>query len=166
MKYLKLFESFNKEDIQSIVENLEDLFIYFDDEGWKTHSSYNPIVPDRNDWTGNFRSTKVRNIYGVDFIDYNKDVIMSKDGRIWNAQNAFIVTINKLNYIKPDDKFESHWKNLDKDILGKLPVIQERAKRLGVELFGVHGKWFTLGQNNLGDKMLFDCISFAFTPIL
>jgi hypothetical protein len=180
MKHLKLYESFN--NIESTKEELYDLFIDFEDDKWTVKPLFSKIVKDRNDWTGNFQSTKVRRVFGQEFIDYNKDVIMSKDGKTWTAQDAFIVNMSKIHYIKPeedsnpysDKSFEDHWNSLDEYIVSKLPVIQERSKRLGLELLGVVGKWFTLGKASHSDYsnepyfgwyMLTDLISFAFVPI-
>jgi len=184
MKHLKLFENFN--DIESTKDNLYDLFIDFEDDGWNVKSDRNRIVPDRNDWTGNFQSTKVRNVWGSEFIDYNKDVIMSNDDRKWESMDCFTVNMTKTNYIKPvddtlpyfdkhtDDSFDKHWKDLDDYIISKLPAISERAKRLGLELFGIHGKWYTLGKASHSDysnephfgwEIMIDNIVFAFIPI-
>jgi len=184
MKYLKLFENFN--DVESTKDNLYDLFIDFEDYGWNVKSDRNRIVPDRNDWTGNFQSTKVRNVWGSEFIDYDEDVIMTKDDRKWESVDCFTVNMSKTHYIKPvddtlpyfdkhtDDSFDKHWKDLDDYIISKLPAIRERAKRLGLELFGIHGKWFTLGKAShsnfsnepyFGWQMLTDNIVFAFIPI-
>ena len=184
MKYLKLFENFN--DIESTKDDLYDLFIDFEDDGWNVRSDRNRIVPDRNDWTGNFQSTKVRNVWGGEFIDYDEDVIMSKGDRKWESVDCFTVNMTKTHYIKPvdntlpyfdkhtDDSFDKHWKDLDDYIISKLPAISERAKRLGLELFGIHGKWFTLGKASHSDfsnephfgwQMLTDNIVFSFIPI-
>ena len=98
MKYLKQFESFEN---SSILDELSDLFIEIEDLGYTVKARLGQIVPDRNDWTGNFQSTKVRNVWGNEFIDYTKDVIMSKDDRKWNVIDAHIVNISKINYLKP-----------------------------------------------------------------
>jgi len=173
MKHLKLFENFN--DVESTKDNLYDLFIDFEDDGWNVKSDRNRIVPDRNDWTGNFRSTKVRNVWGGEFIDYNKDVIMSNDDRKWESVDCFAVNMCKIHYIEnlTEESIVEHWKDLDDYIISKLPAISERAKRLGLELFGIHGKWFTLGKASHSDysnepyfgwQMLTDNIVFAFIP--
>lgn len=174
MKHLKLYESFN--NIEPTKEELYDLFIYFEDDKWSVSPHQHKIVPDRNDWTGNFQSTKVRRVFGQEFIDYNKDVIMSKDGKTWTAQDAFIVNMSKTHYIEnlTEESIVEHWKDLDSYLTSKIPVIKERAKRLGLELLGVVGKWFTLGKTSHSDYsnepyfgwyMLTDLISFAFVPI-
>ena len=174
MKYLKLFENFN--DVESTKDNLYDLFIDFEDDGWNVKSDRNRIVPDRNDWTGNFQSTKVRNVWGSEFIDYNEDVIMSKGDRKWESVDCFTVNMSKTHYIEnlTEESIVEHWKDLDDYIISKLPAISERAKRLGLELFGIHGKWFTLGKASHSDfsnephfgwEMMIDNIVFAFIPI-
>jgi len=174
MKYLKLFENFN--DIESTKDNLYDLFIDFEDDGWNVKSDRNRIVPDRNDWTGNFQSTKVRNVWGSEFIDYNKDVIMSNDDRKWESMDCFTVNMARIHHIEnlTEESIVEHWKDLDGYIISKLPVIRERAKRLGLELFGIHGKWYTLGKASHSDysnephfgwEIMIDNIVFAFIPI-
>ena len=52
MKYLKLFENFT--DIESIKDNLSDLFIDFEDDKWNVKSQQNKIVTDRNDGVKQF----------------------------------------------------------------------------------------------------------------
>jgi hypothetical protein len=184
MKHLKLFEDFN--DVESIEDKLSDLFLEFEDEGWIVKVIKTKIVPDRNDWTGNFQSTQLRNVWGGEFIDYSKDVIMSKGDKKWEAVDCFVVNMSKLDHINPVDKtlslrdtdtdnsFKVHWKNLDTNINSKVSPIKERAKRLGLELFGIHGKWFTLGkathqdfanQPYFGWEKLIDNIVFAFIPV-
>jgi len=184
MKHLKLLEDFN--DVESIEDKLSDLFRELDDEGWKVKVIKTKIVPDRNDWTGNFKSTQLRNVWGGEFIDYSKDVIMSKGDKKWEAVDCFVVNMSKIDHINPVDKtlslpdkdtdnsFKIHWKNLDTNINSKVSPIKERAKRLGLELFGIHGKWFTLGkathqdfanQPYFGWEKLIDNIVFAFIPV-
>lgn len=63
MKHLKLFEAF--QNTEELKEDLSHLFIQFEEDGWNVKVNYNQIVPDRNDWTGNLQSTKVRNVWVV-----------------------------------------------------------------------------------------------------
>jgi hypothetical protein len=184
MKHLKLYESFN--NIESTKDDLYDLFIDFEDDKWSVSTHQSKIVPDRNDWSGNRKSTEVRNVWGGEFIDWHEKVIMSDGDKKWKAVDCFTVNMTKTHYIKPvddtlsyvdihgDNSFDKHWKDLDSYIISKLPAIRERAKRLGLELFGIHGKWFTLGEASHSDysnepyfgwEMMIDNIIFAFIPI-
>jgi hypothetical protein len=174
MKHLKLYESFN--NIESTKEELYDLFINFEDEGWTVKPLFSKIVKDRNDWSGNLRSTKVRNVWGGEFIDWHEEVIMSDGDKKWKAVDCFVVNMSKIHYIEnlTEESIVEHWKDLDSYLTSKIPVIKERAKRLGLELLGVVGKWFTLGKASHSDysnepyfgwDMLTDLISFAFVPI-
>lgn len=181
MKYLKKFESSSLGDwitdrtkqIKSIEENLSDLFIDFEDQDWRVDSKWTKIVPDRNDWTGNFQSTKVRNVWGGEFIDWTKKVIMSDGSKTWEPVRCFIVNISKAHYIEDinDDKLKQHWSELDESIIKKLPSITSRAERLGLELYGIHGKWFSIGKATHSDfenepyygyDIFIDSLSFAF----
>lgn len=174
MKHLKLFESFNSHE--SLKDEISDLFIDFEDElGMKVNVSYSKIVLGRDDWMGNF-SIKVRHIWGGDFINYTENTIMSSGDEIWEEIDSFTVRISKLNYIKEltNDSIVDHWNNLDDDLRKRILVISERAKRLGLDLFGVHGTWYQLGKalhDDFIDKPYYgwdvvnDCIVFAFLPI-
>lgn len=180
MKYLKKFESSlgdlitnRTKQIKSIEESLSDLFIDFEDQDWNVNCKWTKIVPDRNDWTGNFRSTKVRNVWGGEFIDWTKDVIMSDNSKTWEPVRCFIVNISKTHFIKDidGDKIKQHWSELDKSIIKKIPTINSRAERLGLELWGTHGKWFQLGkathpdfenEPHYGYDIFIDSLSFAF----
>jgi len=174
MKYLKLFENFN--DVESIKDNLSDLFIDFEDDKWSVSTHQSKIVPDRNDWSGNRKSTEVRNVWGGEFIDWHEKVIMSDGDKKWKAVDCFTVNMTKTHYIEDltEESIVEHWKNLDSYLNSKILVIKERAKRLGLELFGVHGKWFQLGKASHSDysnephfgwDILIDNIEFAFIPI-
>lgn len=171
MKHLKLFEAF--QNTEELKEDLSHLFIQFEEDGWNVEVNYNQIVPDRNDWTGNLQSTKVRNVWGGEFIDYHKDVVMSQGQKSWRPKDAIIVTISKVNYIKEltNESIEDHWKQIDQKINSRIPTIKNRAEKLDLELYGVHGKWFQLGQASHPDfelephykwDTLIDSISFAF----
>lgn len=179
MKHISHFnqfftESFN--NIESTNEELYDLFIDFEDDGWVVKSKFALIVPDRNDWTGNFTSSKVRRIFGQEFIDFNYDVILSKGGKTWSVERVFIVNISNLHYIEEltNESIAEHWENLDKDINSRLSVIGKRANLLGFEILGVHGKWFQFGKASHSDfsnepyfgwDCINDVISVAFVPI-
>ncbi len=170
MKYLKLFESFD------MIGEISDLFIDFEELGIKPNIQFTKIVLDRNDWGGNFVSTKVRNIWGGDFIDYTEDTIMKKGDKKWLPTDSYNVRISKLNYIKKltNKSIVEHWNKLDNDIRKRIPVIKDRAKRLGLELYGVHGTWLQLGtashddyigRSYYGWDVISDCVVFAFIPI-
>lgn len=169
MKYIKIFEDFNDDKLKS----LSDLFIDFEDEDWSAVLKYDKIVTDRDDWTGNFKSTKVRNIFGKDFIDYHKDVIMSNGERRWEAKSAFNVHLSKISYIKnmTEEAILKHWEELDEEIRKRVNKISRRAELLDIKLYGVVGKWFQLGKASSSDfkgkpfygyDIIVDHITFAF----
>lgn len=98
---------------------------------------------------------------------------MSQGQKSWRPKDAIIVTISKVNYIKEltNDSIEDHWKQIDQKINSRIQTIKNRAKKLDLELYGVHGKWFQLGQASHPDfelephykwDTLIDSISFAF----
>ena len=94
MRYIKKYESYNK------LNEILDLFIDFEEEGYVVKSAESKIVEDRNDWNGNFMGTRLRHVYGKKFINYHKDVSMSKGGKKYSAKDAIVVRISKTNYIK------------------------------------------------------------------
>lgn len=171
MKNIKLFESF--ENNEELKEDLSHLFMQFEDDGWQVSVDFTKIVPDRDDWTGNLTSTKVRNVWGNKFIDYHKHVIMSRGDLQWHAKSALVVNVSKISYLKEINSniIEAHWKKIDQMINGRIPTIKIRAEKLEFELWGVYGKWFQLGPASHSDfesephykyETVIDSISFAF----
>ncbi len=142
MRYIKKYESYNK------LDEILDIFIDLEEEGYIVKSFESKIVEDRDDWNGNFMGTKLRHVYGKKFINYHKDVIMSKGEKTYSAKDAIVVRISKINYIKDltDRKIIAHWKKLDSEISKKTDVIKNRSEFLNLSLYGVMAEWYQLGK--------------------
>ena len=167
MRYIKKYESYNK------LDEILDIFIDFEEEGYVVNSFELKIVEDRDDWGGNFISEKLRHVYGKKFINYHKDVIMSKGEKTYKAKDAIIVRISKTNYIKDLTDRKIHWKKLDSEMSKKTDVIKSRSEFFNLSLYGVMAEWYQLGkavhdgfrgEPYFGYDVINDCYTFAFYP--
>ena len=65
MKHIKKFEF-----QESIIENISDIFVTLEEQGYTVNAKFSKIVIGRDNWgVGNFRK-----IFGSRFIPYNGDV--------------------------------------------------------------------------------------------
>ena len=171
MRYIKKYESYNN------LDEISDLFIDFEEEGYSVKSVESKIVEGRDD-CGNFISDKLdklRHVYGKKFINYHKDFFSPL------LKDAIVVRISKTNYIKDltdlreilPRKIIDHWKKLDSEISKKIDVIKKRSEFLNLNLYGVMAEWYQLGQAThddyrnepyFGYDMFIDCYTFAFYP--
>jgi hypothetical protein len=140
MKYLKLYESFK--DHQDLTDEVLDLFYDFEEAGFHVKGGLDRIVKDRDDWSGNLTSTKLRNVSGQKFI-------MSHQGQIWKSESVLLVRVSKLSYIQElnNETIYKHWKEIDSEVLALMPKIQTRAGHLlDMKLVGIMSGWFQLGK--------------------
>ena len=141
MKHIKKF-AFQ----ESIIENISDIFVTLEEQGYTVRAKFSKIVIGRDNWgVGNFRK-----IFGSRFIPYNGDVITSKNDII---ENLLIVRAIKLSYIKDIDLIPEgqavidHWEKIDSDMIKYIDLIKKRAKLfLNLDLYGVNAEWYQLGK--------------------
>lgn len=152
MKYLKLFESFK--DHQDLTDEVLDLFYDFEEAGFHVKGGLDRIVKDRDDWTGNLRSTKLRNVSGQKFIQWHKEAVMSHQGQRWESESVLLVIVSKLSYIEElnNETIYKHWEDVDSEVLALMPKIQTRAGHLlDMKLVGIMAGWFQLGKASHSD---------------
>lgn len=156
MKYIKKFEHIDSDSYK--MGELEDLFMNLEELGYTIRCSKCSIVKDRDDWTGNFVCTKLRNVYGGKFISYNNDVIMRKGSKIYKPEEVVMVSISKISHIEEltDDSIVEHWNKIDKELLSEIEIISKRSNHIiGLNLYGVMAGWFQLGNDTLSDFFMF-----------
>ena len=157
MKHLKVINEFYNTLYH---EKVEDVFIELEDEGFIVNIKNDKIVENRDDWSGNFNSSKVINITGKKFITYTDKVILDgnypKDVIIVRAVSPSRKVVDRENGKFLISEYD--------DMIRKMSI--KMCRRIGyLELYGIHKEFYWVDHDHIMDVYVFAFYDPEFTKM-